>query len=79
VRLVPEDEAVTVEEAAELLGMYPEDVNAMLKLRLLKRSSQDSELIRLDDVLLRKRKSEKYMQSPVAQMFRELKDMGLYN
>jgi len=79
VRLVPEDEAVTIEEAAELLDTFPENVRGMLKLGSLKRCAKKPNLIRLEEVLKYKRDFEEHMKSPVAQMFKELYDMGLYD
>jgi len=49
-RVDPEDEAVTVEEAARFLDMPEKSVRLMLKLRVLKQAEHDRS-IRLDSLL----------------------------
>jgi len=53
VRVDPEDEAVTVEEAARFLEMSEKDVHHALKFRLLKQAEHNGVdlLIRLDSLL----------------------------
>jgi len=52
VRLVPEDEAVTIEEAAKLLGAKTELIGEMLTVRTLRSVNRNGErLVRLDSLL----------------------------
>jgi len=61
VRLVPEDEAVTIEEAAKLLGAKTELIREMLTVRVLRSVNRDGErLVRLDSLLRFKKSCEEH-------------------
>jgi len=80
VRLVPEDEAVTIEEAAKLLGAKTELIGEMLTVRTLSSVEREGEkLVRLDSLLRFKKRREAYPpRDELDELFDELKAKGLY-
>jgi len=79
VRLVPEDEAVTVEEAAKVLGAKVQLIREMLHLGVLKRAEgNDSAVVRLDSLLEVQKRSAQSPRNSLDEFFDELEAMGLY-
>jgi len=77
---VPEDEAVTIEEAAKLLGAKTELIGEMLTVRTLSSVNRNGErLVRLDSLLQFKKRREAYPpRDELDELFDELKAKGLY-
>jgi len=80
VRLVPEDEAVTVEEAAKVLGAKVQFVREILSFGVLKRAEGKGDaVVRLDSVLEYKQARDKSPpRNSLDDFFDELKSEGLY-
>jgi len=79
VRLVPEDEAVTVEEAAKVLGAKVQLIREMLHLGVLKRAEgNDATQVRLDSLLEFQQFSAKSPRNSLDEFFDELEAKGLY-
>jgi len=81
VRVVPEDEAVTVEEARRLLSVPEGFVEDAVALGVFKRvnSSDRSSMVRLDSVLEYQRERDKSPpRNSLDDFFDELKAKGLY-
>jgi len=81
IRVVPEDEAVTVEEARRLLGVPEGFVEDAVALGVFKRenSGGDSSMVRLDSVLEYQRERDKSPpRDDLDEFFDELKTLGLY-
>jgi len=79
VRLVPEDEAVTVEEAAKVLGAKVQLIREMLHLGVLKRAEGTGDaVVRLDSLLEVQKRSARSPRNSLDEFFDELEAMGLY-
>jgi len=79
VRLVPEDEAVTVEEAAKVLGAKVQLIREMLHLGVLKRAEGNGDaVVRLDSLLEVQKRSARSPRNSLDEFFDELEAMGLY-
>jgi len=79
VRLVPEDEAVTVEEAAKVLGAKVQLIREMLHLGVLKRAEGTGDaVVRLDSLLDYRRSQPKRQRDGLDDVFEELAAKGLY-
>jgi len=78
IRVDPEDEAVTIEEAARLLEMSEKSVRLMLKVRVLKQAehSDSKPMIRLDSLLEFQREISKL--GPLDETANMLIAAGLY-
>jgi len=79
VRLVPEDETVTVEEAAKVPGAKVQLIREMLHLGVLKRAEGNgSAVVRLDSLLDYRRSQPKRQRDGLDDVFEELAEKGLY-
>jgi len=79
VRLVPEDEAVTVEEAAKVLEVQVQFIREMLHLGVLKRAEGNgSAVVRLDSLLECQKRCAKSPRNSLDEFFDELEAKGLY-
>jgi|GEM_PF-494876 len=81
IRIMPEDEAVTVEEARRLLSVPEGFVEDAVALGVFKRASSSdcSSMVRLDSVLEYQRERDKSPpRDDLDEFFDELKALGLY-
>jgi len=79
VRLVPEDEAVTVEEAATVLGAKVQLIREMLHLGVLKRAAGDNAaVVRLDSLLELQKRAALSPRDDLDEFFDALEAQGLY-
>jgi len=79
VRLVPEDEAVTIEEAATVLGAKVQLVREMLHLGVLKRAvGNNGAVVRLDSLLELQKRAAQSPRNSLDEFFDELEAQGLY-
>jgi len=80
VRLVPEDEAVTVEEAATVLGAKVQLIREMLHLGVLKRTAagDNAAVVRLDSLLELQKRAALSPRDDLDEFFDALEEQGLY-
>jgi len=80
VRLVPVKDAVTIEEAAQILAVQPQFIREMLSFGVLKRTKDGREAeVRLDSVLAyQEQRAKSPPRNALDEFFDELKAEGLY-
>jgi len=79
VNVVPEDEAVSFEEAARMLGVQEPFIREMLSFGVLKRpEGERASGVRLDSLLDYQKSRTKHPRDGLDEVFDELKAKGLY-